>query len=106
DRQVESRAFLSQLGRREVDGDATRRELQLGGGDPTPDPLASFLAGTVGEADDREPGYAVANVRLHVHPARFEADERMRDRACKHASRLGLNPSRRRADFVAKPRYS
>jgi hypothetical protein len=49
------------------------------------------LAGAVGEADDREAGDAVTNVRLHVDAARLEADERMRDRACKHAARLGAN---------------
>jgi hypothetical protein len=30
-------------------------------------------------------------VRLHVDPPRLETDERMRDRACKHAPRLGAN---------------
>ena len=88
DRQVEARSLLAQLGRREVDRDAPVREAQLGGGDPTSDPLTRFLAGAVGKADDSEAGETVADVRLHVDPARLEADERMRDRACKHAPRL------------------
>src|SRR5581483_8866231 len=91
DREVETGAFLPQLGRCEVDGDAARREAQLGGGDPASDPLTRFLAGAIGEADDREAGNAVANVRLDVDASRLEADERMRDRACKHGSRLGLH---------------
>jgi hypothetical protein len=42
----------------------------------------------VREADDREAGDAVADVRLDVDPTRLEADEGMRDRACKHPPRL------------------
>ena len=56
---------------------------------PRANTLTGLLAGAVGEADDGEAGNAVANVRLDVDAARLEADERMRDRACKHASRLG-----------------
>src|SRR6185437_9447076 len=88
DRQVEAGALLAQLGRCEVDRDASLGELQLGGRDSTSDALTSLLARSVGEADDREAGNAVANVRLHVYSARLESDERMRDCACKHASRL------------------
>ena len=43
----------------------------------------------VGETDDGEARDSVADMRLDVDPARLEADERMRDRACKHTSRLG-----------------
>ena len=96
DRQVETGALLAQLGGREVDRDPAGREAQLGGGDPRADPLARLLAGAVGEADDREAGDAVANVGLDVDPARLEADERMRDRACKHTSTLGAKSMRLR----------
>ena len=88
DRQVEAGALLAQLGRREIDRDPTRREVELRRGDPRPDTLTGFLASTVGQPDDREARQAVANVRLDVDPTRLEADERMRDRACKHAARL------------------
>ena len=90
DRQVEAGAFLAQLGGREVDGDAPVREAQLCGRDPAADALPGLLAGPVGEADDREAGKAVANVGfdVDVDAPRLEADERVRDRACEHASRL------------------
>jgi hypothetical protein len=88
DGQIEAGTLLAQLRRGEVDRDAPFRELQLGGGDSTPDPLARLLTRTVGEADDREAGDAIANVRLYVDPAGFDADERMRDRACKHTATL------------------
>ena len=88
DREVEAGALLAKLGRREIDGDPPRREVQFRCGDPRPDTLTGFLASTVGQPDDREARQAVANVRLDVDPTRLEADERMRDRACKHAARL------------------
>src|SRR5205823_4985634 len=58
------------------------------------------LASTVGETDDREAGDSVANVHLHVDAARLEADDRMRDRACKHPASVGPKPSHRIAAFV------
>jgi hypothetical protein len=94
DRQVESGTLLAQLGRRKVDRDAARRKVQLGRGNPAADPLARLLAGAVGEPDDREAGNAVADVGFHVDAARLESDESVRDRACKHASRLGANACR------------
>ena len=105
DRQVEAGALLAQLGRREVDRDAARREVQLGGGDPAANALARLLAGAVGEPDDREAGNAVANVRLDVDPSRLEADERMRDRACKHdIDARGDHGDREYRGFVARLR--
>ena len=100
DREVEAGALLAQLGRREIDRDPSGREGQLGGRDAAPHALPRLLAGAVGEADDREARQAVADVRLHVDPARLEPDERMGDRACEHAPRLGAEPSRRIAGFV------
>ncbi len=100
DRQVEARPLLAQLRGREVDGDPAGREAQLRGGDARANALPRLLAGTVGEADDGEARDAVANVRLHVDPARLEADERMRDRACKHASTLRAKSQRGCAVFV------
>ena len=89
DRQVEAGALLAQLRRGEIDRDAPRGEGQLGSRDPTAHSLPRLLAGAIREADDREARDAVANVRLYVDPTRLEADESVRDRACKHASRLG-----------------
>jgi hypothetical protein len=89
DGQIESRALLAQLGRREVDRDTTGREGQLGGGDPAPDTLPGLLASPVGEPDDRETGDPVAYVGFDVDAAWLETDEGMRERACEHTSRLG-----------------
>ena len=88
DREVEAGSLLAQLGGRKIDRDPAGREAQLCRGDSRAHPLTRLLAGAIGEADDGEARDAVASVRLHVDPTRLEADERMRDRACKHASRL------------------
>jgi hypothetical protein len=48
-----------------------------------------LLAGSVGEADDREPRNAVLEVRLHLDAAWIEADERVRDGACEHVATVG-----------------
>jgi hypothetical protein len=39
-------------------------------------------------------------VGLHVDATRLEADDRMRDRACKHAARVGPEPSQESAEFA------
>ena len=88
DREVEARTLLAERRRREVDDDPAVGPVGLGRPDAAADALLRLLTGAIGEADDGEARDAVANVRLHVDPARLEADERMRDRACKHASRL------------------
>jgi hypothetical protein len=88
DGQVEPGSLLAQLGRREVDGDAPLREVQLGGGDPRADALTGLLARAVGEADDREAGQPVADVGLDVDPTWLETDKRMGDCACKHVTTL------------------
>src|SRR6185437_10156642 len=88
DRQVEPGAFLAELRRRKVDGDPAVREVELGGGDAAPDTFTRFLAGLVGQADDREARQPVANVRLDVDAARLEADESVSDRAREHGSTL------------------
>jgi hypothetical protein len=76
------------------------REAQLRRRDPRANPLTRLLAGAIGEADDGEARDPVPNVRLHVDPARLEADERMRDRACKHTPTLRAKPQRGCAVFV------
>src|SRR5204863_8344668 len=78
-RQIESRTLLTQLRRSEVDRDAAVGEPQLGRGDPAADALTRLLTRAVGEADDREAGNAVADVRLDVDAPRLEADQSMRE---------------------------
>ena len=88
DRQVVARALLAQPGRGEVHGDATARELELGRHDPAADALPRLSARAVGQADDHERGNAVRDVGFDFDPPSLEADERMRDCACEHASTL------------------
>ena len=54
DGQVERGALLAQVGRRQVDGDAPRRELVGGVDDRRAHALAALLDGGVGQADDAE----------------------------------------------------
>ena len=53
DRQIEAGPLLLQLSRRQIDGDAAARKLELGGEDPTADSLLCFLTRAIGEPDDR-----------------------------------------------------
>ena len=94
DRQVESRAFLAQLGRRQVDRDAMSWPLQLRGGNPAAHAMLRLLAGAVSQAYERECRQAVLKVRLDVDPARVEPDQRMRDRSCEHVANIGNKQSR------------
>ena len=70
DRQVEVRALLAEIGRREVDGDPAPGPLELGGGNAAADAVLRLLAGAIGEPDDRERWHAVLQVRLHLDPTR------------------------------------
>ena len=88
DRQIEAGAFLLQLRRRQVDGDAIVGKLQLCRENPAPDALLRFLARPVGQPDDRQRRRAALNVRLHLDAPRLEADEGKGDRAREHPARL------------------
>ena len=78
DRQVVMTAFLRQIGRREVDGDALGRQGQPRGDESRPDPLAAFGDGLVGQADEDEGDAAGGNLHLHVDGPRLDALERHR----------------------------
>jgi hypothetical protein len=69
DRQVEAGALLPQLRRREVDGDAAARKLELGGRDSATDALARLVQRLVGQADDRKRGNAVLKLGGKQHPS-------------------------------------
>ena len=53
-RQVEAAALFRQVGRSQVDGDPSRRKLEIGVGNGGPDPFTTLLYGLFGEPDDRE----------------------------------------------------
>ncbi len=88
DRQVEPGAFLPELRRREIHGNAPVRPIELGRSDAAPDPVLRFLHSAVDEPDDGEGGNAALDMHLNVDPARLEADEGMRDRAREHVATL------------------
>jgi len=92
DRQIEPGTFLLELRRREVDRDASPRKVDPRRANSAPYALLRFLAGTVGEPDDRQRRSTALDVRLHLYPPRLEADEGKGDRAREQASTLRQDP--------------
>ncbi len=66
DRQVVMAAFLRQVGGREVDGDAPRRQREPRGDQRGADPLARFRDGLVGKTDDMKGRQPRRDLHLHV----------------------------------------
>ena len=75
DRQVEVRAFLGEVGGREVDGDALGGEREAHGGHRRADPLLGLGDRLVGEADEVEGRQAGGDGALHLDEARLDALE-------------------------------
>ena len=69
DGQVVMAAFLREVGRGEIDGDALRRQRQADGVQRAAHPLAALGHGLVGEADDGEGGHAGADLDLDIDGA-------------------------------------
>ena len=76
DRQVVVAAFLRQVGGREIDGDAARRQRQPGGDQRGAHPLARFRHRLVGQADDVEGRQPGRDLHLDIDGARLDALER------------------------------
>ena len=76
DREVEPRAGLAQVGRREVGGDPLQRELEAAVDERRPHALARLAHGGVGQADDRERGQAAMDVDLDPDRAGLDAVQR------------------------------
>ena len=85
---------------------------QLGRGNSAADSLLRFLAGAIGQPDDRQGGLSFRKVGFDLDAARFEPDERMSDRASEHSldgrrraraevCRLELEGVRKSNDFAA-----
>ena len=68
------RAFLRQVGGREVDGDALGREGKAHGGQRGAYPLLAFAHRLVGQPDDVEVGEAGRETALHLDSARFQPE--------------------------------
>jgi hypothetical protein len=66
-------AFLGQVGRRQIDGDALRREREPNGVQRPAHPFAAFGHRLVRQADNGESGHAGTDLDLHVHAAGFDA---------------------------------
>ena len=65
-------AFLGQIGRREIDGDALRRQREPDGVQRAAHPLAALGHGLVGQSDDGEGRHAGPDLHLHIDGARLD----------------------------------
>ena len=75
DRQIVMAAFLGQVGGREIDGDAARRQRQPGSDQRRAHAFLGFGDGFVGQADNVEGGQAGRHLHLHVDGAGLDAFE-------------------------------
>ena len=79
-------AFLRQVGGREIDGDAARRQREAGGDQRGAHALLGLGHRLVGQADDVEGRQAGRDLDLHVDGAGLDALERHRGDALDHAA--------------------
>ena len=82
--QVERRAGLPDVGRREIHGDAMRRKLESRVPDRALHAVPAFADAGVGQADQREKGQAERDVDFDVDRARFDSEERGGPEAGEH----------------------
>ena len=76
-REIEGRAFLANVGGRQIDRDALKRKIVAAIFQRGLDAFAAFLHGDVGQADDIEiAGLARADVHLHFHEVGVDAKHR------------------------------
>ena len=85
DRQVERRAGLAHVGRRQVDRDAVRRKLEAGVADRAPDAVAALAHAGVRQADHREDRQAERHVDFDVDGAGLDAEDGGGAKAREHA---------------------
>ncbi len=100
DRQIVMRAFLGQVGRREIDRDMLGRQRQAQRGDGAAHPLAALRHGLVGQADHDEFWEARRQLDLNFDGARFQPQIRGRRHDCDHV----FPPDQ--ADSRSSPRLS
>ena len=93
-------AFLRQVGGRQIDGDAARRQREAGGDQRGAHALFGFGHGLVGQADDVEGRQAGRDLHLHVDGAGLDALERHRRDALDHGAAPNLLPVRVVAQVV------
>jgi hypothetical protein len=90
DGQIVMAALLRKISRREVDGDAARRQRQPGGDQGGADALASLGHGFVGKAHNREGRHAGRDLDLHIDRPDLDAFESHGGNALDHAPPLAL----------------
>ena len=88
DRQIVMAAFLRQVGGREIDGDAPRRQRQPGGDQRRAHPLAGLGHRLVGQADDGERRQSRRDLHLHVDGAGLDPLKGYGGNALDHAAPL------------------
>ncbi len=84
DRQIVMAAFLRQIGRREIDGDAARRQSEAGGDQRGAHALARLGHRLVGQPDNGEGRQAWRHLYLDVDGTDLDALERHRGNALDH----------------------
>src|SRR5450759_1021606 len=82
--EIEERAFLAKIGRREVHRDTVRRKVEAGISDGALDALASLLDSCVRESHDRKNRQAVGDVDLDLHGMGRQADDTNTRYSCIH----------------------
>ena len=93
DRQVERRARLPHVGRRQVDRDAMRRKLEARVPDGAPHAVAALAHARVGQPDHRERGEAERDIDLDLDRAGVHAEHGGRAEAGEHAPRAANRAS-------------
>jgi hypothetical protein len=84
DWQIERSAVLPYIGRREIDGDPTRRNFEAGVDQRRTDTLATLLHRARGEAHDRPLGQSLRGVDLDDDVVRIDADKGGRSDSGEH----------------------
>jgi hypothetical protein len=82
--QSEHHTPYATIGRREVDRDAPRWDLEAAVAERTPHPLARLQDGAAREADDRQTGQAEGDVDLDPDRDAVDADHGRADRLRQH----------------------
>ena len=85
DGQVETAPGFPQVGRREIDRDPMRREVEAHAADGAADPVAALTHAGVGQTDDGEPREPVADIGLDVDEFGRHPHQRCSERRGKHA---------------------
>lgn len=103
DRQVVVASLLRQVGGREIDGDALRRQGEPGRDERGADALLGFRHGFVAEANDREEDVPAGDLNLDVDGPGLDALERDRRYSNNHEVRSPPeHPSLRKASSADK----